>query len=349
MPAGRSMTETAWSKRCERWAWRSRAPNACSARPATPWSAGMSQPRHGSGSRRTIAWRATCPSSCRRRCERLGASSWTSSSRGTIWPSRSGSRRGPARLSSRRIGPKPCGSCDRSTRISNESGDARSRDSDDFHLPLEDPQFLLLDGGGSDRNDQCVAALRDGIEQPSDELEDGVEGVVGYQVLDPVDQDRAARLLRHEVLELVHDALQRGGDRLLRRPLAIRQPEDLLRGEVVRLADALRIRARDDEPAAATREERGESAVRFRRSILLDQVTAARVESLEARRLARLRLHHRCLRRYRNGFGQDFPRELLGDRPPHHRGECDDAVEGSPQLPDVIRGDRRDDLEDIRV
>src|SRR6266513_448939 len=35
MPAGRSMTETAWSKRCERWAWRSRAPNACSARPAT--------------------------------------------------------------------------------------------------------------------------------------------------------------------------------------------------------------------------------------------------------------------------------------------------------------------------
>src|SRR5947199_7135053 len=310
-PGGRSTREIDSSKRCGRWAWRSKAPNACSVRPATPWSAGMWRPRRGSGSRRTIDWRATCPSSSRRRCERRGAS---------FGPQAPGERSGQANRDPEggqrvrqagELGRSPAAAANvlqgnRTNRVT-----ARSRDSDDFHLPLEDPEFLLLDRGGSDRNDQRVAALGHGIEQPSDELEDGVERVVGYQVLDPVNQDRAARLLRHEVLELVHDALQGGRNRLLRRPLAIRQPEDLLRREVVRLADALRIRARADEPAAATREERRESPVSFRRSILLHPVAPTRMESLEARRLARLRLHRRGRRRCRDGFGQDVPHEFL--------------------------------------
>src|SRR2546422_6685063 len=77
-----------------------------------------------------------------------------------------------------------------------------------IHVPLEDLQFQVLQGRRSERDDERVVALRNRVEEPPHELEDGVERIVRDEVFNPVQEDGSAGLLRHEILDLVYDALE---------------------------------------------------------------------------------------------------------------------------------------------
>src|SRR5438445_148848 len=173
--------------------------------------------------------------------------------------SRSGSSRNRARSSNGKRGPRRSARFGISTKRFNASNEPRipSRDADHFHLPFEDLQLLFLDGPRSQRDDEGVLALGDGIQQTTNEFDDGVEGVVRNQVLDSVDQHSAPRLLGHEVLNLVHDPLERRRDPVFPGSFPVGEPEDPFGGQAVGFADSLRIRPRDDEsPTAATEEGR---------------------------------------------------------------------------------------------
>src|SRR5207245_7212927 len=82
----------------------------------------------------------------------------------------------------------------------------------------------------------------------------------------------------------VDDPLQGRSDRLFRRPLAVREPQDALRREVVRLPDPFRVRAGDDQAAAPATEEIRQEAEGLRGSFLLYQVAAAWHEFVVRRR-----------------------------------------------------------------
>src|SRR5881396_1592923 len=229
------------------------------------------------------------------------------------------------------------------------------RKPDHFHLPLEDLELLLLQGRGAEGDDERIATLGDRIEEPPDEHQHGVERVVRNQVLDPVEQDGAPRLLPHEVLDLVDEPLQGWGDGLLRRPLAVREPQHPPRRKVVGLPDALRVRPGDDQAAAPATEEIRQEPERLRGSLLLYQVAAAWCELVVDRwgdrRAGRpLILRGPLLRRWRDRFrgglrgrtGQDLAGEVLRDRAIHQRRERDDPVEGPTELPDVVVDEIRD-------
>src|SRR5438093_5004610 len=224
-------------------------------------------------------------------------------------------------------------------RISTRSTADYLRKADHFHLPLEDLELLLLQGRGSEGDDERIATLGDRIEEPPDEHQHGVERVVRHQVLDPVEQDGAPRLLPHEVLDLVDEPLQGWGDGLLRRPLAVREPQHPPRRKVVGLPDALRVRPGDDQAAAPATEEIRQEPERLRGSLLLYQVAAAWCELVVDRwgdrragrpLILRGPLRRRWRDRFRGGLrgrtGQDFAGQVLRDRAIHERREPEATV-----------------------
>src|SRR5205807_5237943 len=94
--------------------------------------------------------------------------------------SRSGSSRKRARSSNGKRGPRRSARSGISTKRFNASNEPRipSRNTNHFHLPFEHLQLLFLDGPRPQRDDQGVLTFGDGIQQTTNEFEDGVEGVV---------------------------------------------------------------------------------------------------------------------------------------------------------------------------
>src|SRR5439155_12258941 len=165
-------------------------------------------------------------------------------------------------------------------------------------------------------------------------------------------------LLAYEVLDLVDEPLQGRRDRLLRRPLAVREPQDARGREVVRLPDAFRVRPADDQAAAPATEEIRQEPERLRGSFLLYQVAAAWCEFVVRRRgnflpdslLRRGPLSDPRRDRFRRRLdcrpGQDFAGEILRDRAIHQGGERDDSVERPAELSDIVVDEIRDARQD---
>src|SRR2546428_1262259 len=180
-------------------------------------------------------------------------------------------------MGSKRRGATRSGKSENSAKRSSGSGESgsRRRDPPHIHVPLEDLQFQVLQGRRSERDDERVVALRNRVEEPPHELEDGVERIVRHEVFNPVQEDGSAGLLRHEILDLVHNALERRRDRLLLGPFSVREPQNAFGGEGVTLPHPPRIRAGDDQAAAPATEELCEEAESLRGTFLLYQVAAA--------------------------------------------------------------------------
>src|SRR2546428_13645669 len=155
-------------------------------------------------------------------------------------------------MGSKRRGATRSGKSENSAKRSSGSGESgsRRRDPPHIHVPLEDLQFQVLQGRRSERDDERVVALRNRVEEPPHELEDGVERIVRDEVFNPVQEDGSAGLLRHEILDLVYDALERRRDRLLLGAFSVREPQNPFGGEVLPPPPPLRVPAGEDQAAA---------------------------------------------------------------------------------------------------
>src|SRR3989304_7386728 len=116
-----------------------------------------------------------------------------------------------------------------------------------LHLPLEVLDLLFLQRLRARGDEEDELALRRVVDQPAQELKDGVEAAAAHEGLPAVDRDPPALALLHELLDHVNDSFQGRRDRLHRRALPLREPQDPIRRDVVLLAHALGVLAGHDQ------------------------------------------------------------------------------------------------------